>query len=257
MKLPSKKKPSRQRPEQSGYTLALAVLYSFLLHAVIVAAALLLHSLVIPKAVLPPSYQVKLVGQPKETVPVPAAAPVPPKESLLPEKATPSPKTKKAVVELKKAATKKDSMPDLTRQKKTPAPLEQKKPSEATPQKAPAVPSAPAGGPAAAGKKSESVGVTSQQDFKYSWYIDIVSERIQQNWNPPPGSKGAKARVIFKVNRSGWVMAVRLDDEHSDGSFTFKQAASRAIYASNPFPRLPDEFLQSILEFTVDLIPEE
>jgi len=255
------KLPSRMRPEQSKYTLALAVFYSFFLHAVIVAVALFLHFVVISKAVLPPAYQVKLVGPPKESVPTPAAAPSPPKKEVMPETAKPSPKPKKAAVELKKAAPKKTSMPDLTRQKKTPAPVEQTKVNEATPQKTPVSPSVPAAGPAITGKKSEGIGsITPQQDFKvskYSWYIDRVSNQIGQNWNPPTGSKDAKARVIFKINRSGWVLAVRLDGEHTIGSFQFQQAAIRAIQASNPFPSLPEEFFQQSLEFTVDLIPEE
>jgi outer membrane biosynthesis protein TonB len=259
---PGKLQP-RRRPEQSKYTLARAVFYSFFLHASIVAVALFLHFLTIPKAVLPPSYQVKLVGQPKESVPIPAAAPAPPKKEAVPVAAAkPSPKSKKAVVALKKVAPKKDSLPDLTRQKKTPAPVEHAKPSEATTKNPPAIPAAPAvpsAGPATAGKKSEGQGVdvTPQQDFKYSWYIVNVSEKIRQNWSPPPDSKDAKARVVFKVNRSGWVIGVRLDDEHSKGSFTFKQAAYRAIQTSNPFPPLPEEFFQPSLEFIVDLIPEE
>lgn len=257
MNLPSRKLPLRTRPEQSGYTFALAVLYSFFLHAAIVAATILLHFLVIPKAVLPPAYQVKLVGQPKETAPT--AAPVPSAKEAAPEPKKPQPKQKQAAVKSKKAAPKKEALPDLAQQKKkkaTPEPLEQTKLHETTPQKPPAIPSVPAQGPAT-GKKSEGVDVTPQQDFKYSYYIDNVSNLISQNWNPPPGSKDAKARVIFKINRSGWVVAVRLDDQHTKGSFPFQQAAYRAIYASNPFPRLPEEFLQPVLEFTVDLIPEE
>lgn len=259
MKLHSGKRPARQRPEQSKYTLALAVLYSFFLHAAIVAVALFLHFQVIPKAVLPPSYQVKLVGQPKESVSAPTAAPSPPKKDAMPDKPKPSPKIKKTVAAPKKAAKTKNSMPDLKQhqKKKASEPLEQMKGNEATPKIEPAVPSVPAAGPATAGKQIEGVEVTSQQDFKYSWYIVNVSELIKQNWNPPPDSSNARARVIFKVNRSGWVIAVRLDDEHTNGSFTFKQAAVRAIHASNPFPRLPEEFLQSSLEFTVDLIPED
>jgi TonB family protein len=255
------KSPSRNRPEQSGYTLALAVLYSFFLHAAIVGVALFVHFFVIPKAVLRPVYQVKLVGQPKESVPTPAAAPAaapaPPKKETTPA-VKPSPKSKKTVVALKKVAPKKDLVPDLTRQKKTPAPVEQTKSSEAAPQKLPAVPAVPAAGPATTEKKSEGIGVTTpQQDFKYSYYIDNVTNQIKQNWNPPPDSSNAKARVIFKVNRSGWVISVELDKEHSNASFPFQQAALRAIRASNPFPPLPDEYFKQSLEFTVDLIPEE
>ena len=158
---------SRERPEQSEYTLAIAVFYSFFLHAAVVVAALFVHYLVIPKAVFPPAYQVKLVGQPNESVPTQtptsAAAPSPPKQEAMPVTAKPSPKSKKAVVALKKVAPKKDSLPDLTRQKKTLAPLEQTKSNEATTQKSPVIPSVPAvpaAGPATTGKRSEGVDVT-------------------------------------------------------------------------------------------------
>jgi protein TonB len=231
-----------------------------------VGVALFVHFFVIPKAVLLPAYQVKLVGQPKESVQTPVAAPAaapapaPPKKQTTPA-VKPTPKSIKAVEALKKAAPKKDLVPDLTRQKKTPAPVEQTKSSEAAPQKLPAVPAVPAAGPASTGKKSEGIGsITPQQDFKdskYSWYIDVVSNRIGQNWNPPPDNKDAKARVIFKINRLGSVTFVHLDKEHSNCSATFEQAAIRAIYASNPFPHFSDEFFQSSLEFTVDLIPSD
>jgi TonB family protein len=263
MMLSSRKSPSRNRPEQSGYTLALAVLYSFFLHASIVGVALFVHFFVFPKAVLLPAYHVKLVGLPKESVQTPAAAPAaapapaPAKKEKTPAM-KPSPKSKKAVVALNKVPPKKDLVPDLTQQKKTPAPVEQTKSSEAAPQKSPAVPAVPAAGPATTGKKSEGVDVTTpQQDFKYSYYIDNVTNQIKQNWNPPPDSSNAKARVIFKVNRSGWVVSVDLDKEHSNASFPFQQAALRAIRASNPFPPLPDEYFKQSLEFTVDLIPED
>jgi TonB family protein len=262
MMLSSRKNPSRNRPEQSGYTLALAVLYSFFLHAAIVGVALFVHFFVFPKVVLLPAYQVKLVGQPKASVPTPAApapaaAPAASKKETKPA-VKPSPKSKKEVVALKKAAPKKDLVPDLTRQKKTPVPVEQTRSGEAAPQKSPAVPAVPAAGPATTGKKSEGVDVTTpQQDFKYSYYIDTVTNQIKQNWNPPPDSSNAKARVIFKVNRSGWVVSVDLDKEHSNASFPFQQAALRAIRASNPFPPLPEEYFKQSLEFTVDLIPED
>jgi outer membrane biosynthesis protein TonB len=226
--------------------------------------ALFVHFFVFPKAVLLPAYHVKLVGLPKVSVQTPAAAPAaapapaPPKKEKTPAM-KPSPKSKKEVVALKKVAPKKDLVPDFTQQKKTPAPVEQTKSSEAAPQKSPAVPAVPAAGPATPEKKSEGVDVTTpQQDFKYSYYIDTVTNQIKQNWNPPLESSNAKARVIFKVNRSGWVVSVDLDKEHSKtASFSFQQAALRAIRASNPFPPLPEEYFKQSLEFTVDLIPED
>jgi colicin import membrane protein len=250
---------SRKRPQQSEYMLAFAVLYSFFLHAAIVAVVLFLHFLVIPKAVLLPSYQVKLVGPPKESVPTPAAAPVPPTKEAMPETAKPAPKLKKAAVEVKKAAPKKASMPDLTRQKKTPASVEQTKVNDATPQKSPASPSVPVSieGPATTGKKSEGVVVSSSSDdSKLAPYFSALTNRIQMNWNPPQGVKGVKAKVTFRVIRSGRVFGDATIVQ-SSGNTYFDLAARRAILSSSPFPPVPDDFYKEYAEFTVDLIPEE
>lgn len=258
MKLRSMKLRSRKRPEQSGYTLALAVLYSFFLHAAIVAVVLFLHFLVIPKAVFLPSYQVKLVGPPKESAPTPAAVPAPPKKEAIPETAKPSPNLKKAVVAVKKAAPKKDSLPDLTRQKKPPAP-EQTKVNDATPQKSPASPSVPVPveGPATTGKKSEGVVVSSSSDdSKLASYFRSLTNQIQMNWNPPQGVKGVKAKVTFRVIRSGRVFGDATIVQ-SSGNTYFDLAARRAILSSSPFPPVPDDFYKEYAEFTVDLAPEE
>jgi TonB family protein len=102
------------------------------------------------------------------------------------------------------------------------------------------------------------VAVTaSQQDFKFGWYLALVREKIAQNWRPPPDTKDAKAKVLFTVNRSGWVDDVNLDADHSSGTFGFKQAAIRAIRSSNPFPPLPEEFSKLSVEFSVDLMAEQ
>jgi outer membrane biosynthesis protein TonB len=262
------KLPSGKRFGQSEHEMALAVFFSFLLHVAVLFVALFLHFSVFPKTVIPPAYQVKLVGPPKELVSAPAAAPPEkrlapapaapiPKKEAMPAAAKPSPMQKKAAVELKKPAPKKNALPDPGHLKQKPAPLEQTKAKETAPRESPAAPSPSADISPAAGKKSEGVAVTSQQDFKYSWYLDNVREKIRQNWNPPPDMKDAKATVVFKVNRSGWVVAVQLDNAHSNGSFQFKAAAMRAIQTSNPFPPLPEEFYKQSLEFSVDLVPEK
>jgi len=250
------KSPSRKRPEQSGNTLALAVLYSFFLHAAIVVAVLVLHFWFIPKAVFRPVYQVKLVGQPKESESTPAAAPVPPKKEAAPVTAKPAQKSKKAVVALKKVAPKKESLPDLTRQKKTPAPLEQTKSNETTPQKPPASPSAPVEGPATTGKKEGVVVSSSSEDSKLAPYFGTLTNRIQMNWNPTQGVRGVKAKVKFRVLRSGRVFG-DVNIEQSSGNVYFDLAARRAILSSSPFPPMPDDFYKEYAEFTVDLIPED
>ena len=243
---------SGKRIGQSGYELVLAVFFSFFLHAAVVAAALLLYMTVTPKVYVPPFYEVKLVGAPAEIAPLPQATQSPPSMEAPPKTeapAPPKPTAKKALPKLKKgppkatkALSKKGAMPELNQKPK--AAVEQEKPAEAPGETTP-------------GPKSEGVAVqTPQQDFKFPWYLGLVREKIGQNWRPPPDAQDAKARVIFKINRSGWVGEVNLDEEHSVGTYGFKAAAIRAIRSSNPFPPLPEDFAKQTLEFSVDLMAE-
>lgn len=227
------KLPSGKRLGQSGHELTLAAFFSFFLHVIVVVAALLLSSVVTPKAVFPPVYQVKLVGQLQELAPTPAL----PRQEAVPETAKPSPKPKKA-------APKKSAMPELKKARPEPEYVAE---DVAEP-------------PRPAEKKETVAGsvavTTPRQDFQYPYYLVTVRNKIGQNWRPPPDAKDAKARVIFTINRSGWVVDVNLDHENTSGTFGFQQAAIRAIRASNPFPRLPEGFLKQSLQFTVDLMAE-
>jgi outer membrane biosynthesis protein TonB len=233
---------SGKRIGQSGSELTVTVFFSFIIHVLIVFAAVSLYIVKVPK-VPPPFYQVKLVGLPADLSPPlqEVSAPLPPKEEPAPQKNKASTKAKKAVSKTIKAAPKKGALPELSQQQK-PA-LAEEKPAEKPADQA------PAGSPVAV--------TTPQQDFKFSWYLVLVRDKIGQNWRPPPDAKDAKARLVFAVNRSGWVSEVNLDNEHSTGTFGFKQAAIRAVRASNPFPPLPEDFSKQSLEFSVDLMAEQ
>ena len=76
------------------------------------------------------------------------------------------------------------------------------------------------------------------------------------NWNPPQGVKGVKAKVTFRVIRSGRVFGDATIVQ-SSGNTYFDLAARRAILSSSPFPPMPDDFYKEYAEFTVDLLPEE
>ncbi len=253
---------SGKRIGQSGGELAAAALFSFLLHAILLAAAVIyIHAA--PLKHIPLFYEVKLVGAPASPeVPPQEPAPKQPKQPAAKTKA--APKEKRAVLKEKKAALKPASRPSAKTSavpelaKKQQKPVAPPSPPVETP---PAAPAAPAGGTAGEhvgpSAKGEGIAVTAtEQDFKYAWYLNQVRDKISQNWRPPPDAPGATARVIFSINRSGWVGAVNLDAEHSNGSFGFKQAAIRAIRASNPFPELPEDFSKQTLEFSVDLMAE-
>jgi len=234
---------SGKRIGQSGPELTLAVSFSLILHVLVILAAVFLRITSAPKQYIPPVYHVKLVGQPadlSQTLPG-EAVPAPPKKEPPPKKAKAVPKAKKAALKAAKAAPKKGALPELSQQKQ----------KSTAPEKTESAPTTPSTG------KTENVAVsTPQQDFKFGWYLALVRDKIGQNWRPPPDAKGAKARIIFAVNRSGWVENVQLDAAHSSGTFGFQQAAIRAIRSSNPFPPLPEEFSKQSLEFSVDLMEE-
>ncbi len=240
---------SGTRIGQSGRELAAAVFFSFFLHVILLLIAVFLYVNIAARTYIPPFYEVKLVGQPMEPT---ALAPTPPgvPQQTPPKQEPKRPAVKKASQKAPTAHARKGAMPELEGQKSKPTAVEQEKPAEAPRAQQPS-----AGTPT--GIKSDSVAVTtSQQNFKDAWYLGLVRDKIGQNWRPPPDSKDAKARVIFSINRSGWVGEVNLDAEHSNGTFGFKAAAIRAIRASNPFPRLPDDFSRQTLEFSVDLMAE-
>ncbi len=251
MRLLSGKRIGQSRPE-----LAYAVLFSFFLHCFVLLTALFLYTSSTLKTYIPPAYQVKLVSQPMDISQAPSgghAAGVMPPVPKHEEK--PAPKKLTIPQKVAKIAPKKGAMPELVQPKQRPVKEAEAKPEEIVKEQH----ASPAGGPSASsGGAVSGVSVaTAQPDFKFQYYIDRVRDKIGQNWRPPPDVKDAKARVIFTINRSGWIGEVNLDAGNSSGTFGFKQAAVRAIRSSNPFPPLPDEFAKQSLEFSVDLMEKE
>jgi TonB family protein len=93
------------------------------------------------------------------------------------------------------------------------------------------------------------------RDPKFDSYLPRVFVKLEQNWNPPPGVKGAKAKVLFTILRSGRVGDFKLLE--SSGNFYFDQAAMRTILASSPFPPLPEGFFKDSESFIADLMEKE
>jgi len=229
----------RKRIGQSGDELTLAIVFAFFLHVLVALATVFLYIKATPRVHVPLFYQVMLVGPPPDLT----EAPPPEEAATTPPKKEPAPKQAKVTPEAKEVTPKKGAMPEFFKETPNPA-IEQAKPAETPGEQ----PQAAATGP---------VTVNSpQMDEKNKWYLGYLRARIEPNWKPTPDAKDAKARVLFTINRSGWMTDVNLDDEHSQGTFEFKQAAIRAIRASNPFPPMPDEFPKQSLELSVDLVPK-
>jgi len=220
---------------QSGNELILAVFFSFFLHAALVAIALFLYMAVTPKINVPPFYQVKLVGLPAESPPVPA-------EETQKAESKPQQLAKKSAPKPTKAVPPKAAMPELLQQK----------PKTTKPETAQEAQEPVSSAPVKAGGKSEGVAVsTGSEDFKFPPYLVAIRDKIESNWNPPPVAKGAKAKIQFTVLRSGRVGEVKLQD--SSGNFYFDQAAVRAILQSSPFPHMPEDFYKDYAVFSVDM----
>lgn len=277
-----------RRMGQSGNDLVHAVFFSFFLHGALVALALFIIYAVKPKIYVPPFYDVKLVGLPggsassasaaaSATTAAAAAAPPPPK----PEVATsrePRQVTKKAPEQHVKISPKKEPTPEFSPRKPKAVPQASaktvSKPVEhATPAAPMGAHTSPVGKPGGVpggvpggtpggkpggvpGGRAEGVAVSaSSADFKFPPYLALVRDKIQQNWNPPPGAVAAKAKVEFTVMRSGRVGDAKL--LASSGNFYFDQAAVRAILMSSPLPPMPEGFYKDYAVFTVDLLENE
>ena len=238
-----------KRVGQSGGELSAAILFSSILHVIFVFAALLLAFQGPLRKVAPPSYRVKLVDLPPDianlppTMAEPAGQPVPPAPAPKPQ---PAPKAKAPVKAAPRAAAprasavSKEAMPELDAKKASKKAAEE--PAEAR--------------SAETSKKQESVAVASTtSEFKFPPYLAIVRDKVERNWIPPPGVKGAKVKVTFRVLRSGRVGESKLLE--SSGNFYFDQAAMRAILASSPFPPLPEGFFKEYETFSVDLMEKE
>jgi len=239
-----------KRLGQSRGELATAVLFSLLIHVITVAGALFLSLAVRPRVFIPPFYRVNLVDLPRDlsmlppsasTQPLaPPAPPAPPAPAKAAPKAAPQPRpTAKAAPSPMPAAAPKGAMPELDAAKQA---------KEHVAEDAPARPET--------GPKQETVAVASaSSEFRFPPYVAIVRDKVERNWNPPPGAKGVKVKVVFKVLRSGRVGDARLAE--SSGSFYFDQAAMRAILSSSPFPPLPEGFFRESETFSVDLMERE
>jgi len=233
---------------QSGGELTRAVLFSFISHVIFFFAVLFLVAQGSPRFVVPPSYRVKLVDLPPNAANLPptmseqvahAPAPVVKPQAIPKAKAAPS-KAGARPAPSPPAAVRKDAMPELGT----------KPAKKAVEEAEPAHPSA------ATEKKQDSVAVASTtQEFQFPPYLLIVRDKVERNWNPPPGAKGARVKVTFRVLRSGRVGEANLQE--SSGNFYFDQAAMRAILASSPFPPLPEGFFKDYETFSVDLMEKE
>ena len=187
-----------KRIGQSGGELAAAVLFSFFIHVILFTAAIFLVFQGASRVLVPPSYRVKLVDLPPEIANLPptmseqAAPPAAPViKPQAPQRTKAAAKVAVKPAPHRPSAVSKNALPELDAKK---------------PETKAAEETAPVQPPAAPGKKQESVAVASTTgEFQFPPYLLIVRDKVERNWNPPPGVKGARVKVVFKVLRTGRV----------------------------------------------------
>jgi len=83
-------------------------------------------------------------------------------------------------------------------------------------------------------------------EFPFSYYLNIIQNKVTENWSPWGEEKGNKEAIIyFRVLKSGQITHVQI--EKSSGSYALDQSALRAVALADPLPPLPQEFEEKFL----------
>jgi TonB family protein len=227
------------------------LLISLVLHAIFLVALFVSSSLVARDRQYPPVYQVKLIAaSPGEVLERPRQRPRPPEpkveEPPEPER-TPEPE------------------PEILEPEPEPLPAEKPKPEEPEPEpepeeKGPETPPAPEEEapenptPEAGGNDAVVNLETEGAEFPFPGYIERIVNKIAREWKRTPNLEPLKALVYFRVERSGDVSGIEI--EETSGDFTFDQAALRAVYDASPLPPLPDGYTSDYLGVFFDFNEE-
>lgn len=245
------------------------LLLSFFIHLSLISSSLLFLLYNQGKPLRPLSaYQVRLVTLPQEeiiTKPAPPVPVVPEEKKPSSPKVVPKPKEikdKKAPVIVEKtrkeiAVVSKPKKVEVEEKVKTNA-IEPKVIETKEEDKIKAEAPPPADIPKESDKSETAItakvapvgtATVDVPDFKYSYYLLAIQNKVSANWFPPPGIEysGVKeVMVVFKIRRNGDLMDVTI--EKGSGNDYFDQAALRAVLRSKPLPPLPQGFFDNSLK---------
>lgn len=113
---------------------------------------------------------------------------------------------------------------------------------------------------AAGGGKPSSGGIGlgqgasgTDEEFPYAYYLNRLLGVIESNWFRPPAPPDTHCRVRCRIDRSGGLLEAGI--EEASPWPAFDRAALRAVYASAPFPPLPQGFAGSSLTLHLEFGP--
>jgi TonB family protein len=93
-----------------------------------------------------------------------------------------------------------------------------------------------------------------EEPFPFTYYLNRFVSVVESNWFRPPAPAETRCRVRCRIDRSGRLLEAGIEDESVVPAFD--RAALRAIYASAPFPPLPQDFAGQSLTLHLDFGPE-
>ena len=94
----------------------------------------------------------------------------------------------------------------------------------------------------------------SEEPFPFSYYLTRFVSVVESNWFRPPAPTETRCRVRCRIDRSGRLAEAGIEEESAVPAFD--RAALRAIYASAPFPPLPEGFTGQSLTLHLDFGPQ-
>jgi TonB family protein len=94
----------------------------------------------------------------------------------------------------------------------------------------------------------------SGRGFTYSYYLNILLNKIGQNWNNPYRDKDVilKSIVYFEVDKDGVISNIRI--ENDSGDEVYNESTIRAVALAKKLPPLPKEFSDDYLKVHLEFL---
>jgi TonB family protein len=94
----------------------------------------------------------------------------------------------------------------------------------------------------------------SGRGFTYSYYLNILLNKINKNWQNPFKGKDIvlKSIVYFEVDKNGKIYNVRL--EENSGDEVYNETTIRAVTLTKRLPPLPKEFSDDYLKVHLEFL---
>jgi TonB family protein len=101
---------------------------------------------------------------------------------------------------------------------------------------------------------SSKIVTGSGRGFTYSYYLNILLNKISQNWDNPFKGKDVvlKSVIYFEIDANGTIQNVRL--EETSGNELYNETTIRAVALAKKLPPLPDEFSDDYLKVHLEFL---